>query len=196
MLASASRAGIARGLKPEKRDEKTLLATSALVVALTVGSASAADLPTSSPAAAPVYCLDRPLLGRERRLQLGRSKERCDFANCSRRVRQRVGDPARSMASSAASSQATTISSANGSGGFETDIQASGQKGSECLADRRRRSCHVLEHRSQAYMVRHLAHPPGRAMVAQHSALRNVRRRIRPSQRRRHHQPRRLSLPP
>ena len=37
--------------------------------------------------------LERPLLGREHRLQLGPIEERCDFASCSGRVRHRVGIP-------------------------------------------------------------------------------------------------------
>ena len=74
--------------------------------------------------------------------------------------------------------------------GFETDLQASGQKGSEVLQITNTNPATFLSTDHKLNMVRHLAQPSGRAVDSQHSALRNVRCRLRPSPRGRHHQSR------
>jgi hypothetical protein len=43
-------------------------------------------------------------------------------------------------------------------------------------------SAHDSDHRPQAHLVRHLAHPPGRVVVAKRSALRDGRCRLRSGQ--------------
>ena len=110
---------------------KKFLATSALVV-LSVGSAYAADLRPAPAATAACVQLDRPLLGREHRLQLGPIEERSTLqvapgvfgtASASRDVNGVIGG----------FQSGYNYQFGQWVWGFETDFQASGQKGSEVL---------------------------------------------------------------